>query len=310
MKDNNILVSVMAELAIENGKPFPLEKTGPFDGDISNPEEYCFIALETALRGYQPGELIAAASFGGYPAKGVRMFLLNTALNAAVRGTHGGVMFLSMNTPVREIVKRFLSILSGLSLPQIEGRGLNDKEWKTLCDAYFSLLGLDLLMPDIPDPYTDAIDALLGREEHVGLVVIDSIQAMSENDPDACRGFRDKNKSVACELHGIAAEKRIAVLCGAVIPRPLHRGESERPSLVDFSRTVCDHEFAKVILFYGNARAPMELYAASVKKNRCGCCVREILAADDSGRMSESPELEELFGVFNFITIPDDELPF
>ena len=311
MKDNNILVSVMAELAVENGLPFPFEI--PDEGALrrADCERAELTPPEIMQERYHGGDMVCVGAFSGIPSDGKRLFLLNAALYKSLKDDGECVLYLAPEQSAREILRQWISVLSRVPLRRINGRCLSCPDWKSVCDAYFRLFYMNIRLIAQPGLDADAVEKLLGDEPEIGFVAVDGINQMRENEMDSCGCTSEKYEAVVYALKQLAKQRSLPILCGLTMflplpPKPLWE---QRPTLSDLQQTMRGWCFEKVILIDGNTLAPMELYAVSVVKDSRGAYSQSTLFADDTGRLVDADELGELFYNDHHDELPY-ELPF
>lgn len=139
-----------------------------------------FFDLDLLTQGFQKSDLIIIA---GRPSMGKTAFALNMARNVADSQDYPVVVF-SLEMSRSQIIYRFLSTESGISNSKLRSGSINPNEWKSVSKAIASLSDLNIYLDDKSDITISDIriklSGLRSRFGHIGLVIIDYLQLISD----------------------------------------------------------------------------------------------------------------------------------
>nr|YP_009732052.1 replicative DNA helicase [Gracilaria edulis]QHS70455.1 replicative DNA helicase [Gracilaria edulis] len=135
-----------------------------------------FHELDGLINGLKGGDLIVVA---GRPSIGKTSFAINLAFNI-LHSISLALCFFSLEMSKSQIVSKFVSVASGLSIQNIYSGKLDSDQWYSLNQACFKLMHYNVYINDAPSMSIDYIEytsKLLHQEtSNIQLIVIDYLQ--------------------------------------------------------------------------------------------------------------------------------------
>lgn len=205
-----------------------------------------FTDLDKMTGGFYRGEFTIVAA---RPAMGKTSLVLNFALNVA---RHSGkkVAVFSLEMSGESLVRRLLSMISGVSMGILKNTRLPDDDYQKLLDACEVLYALPIFIDDTSD-----INPLemrgkcrrLNQNGELGLVVIDYLQLM--------RGVRKTDNraqeisDIARALKSLAKELDVPVIALSQLNRGVEARDDKRPRLSDLRESGSIEAEADLVMF-------------------------------------------------------------
>ena len=202
-----------------------------------------FTAFDSQIGKWRNGQLIIIA---GRPGMG-KTALLKTYIESALRSDVGvGMASIEMSEP--EIVKRFLSGMSGVSFSDIQSGRRHDR-FRSIVDAAQRLSAQNLHFITGGNYKIGNIVQLahqMKQRHNIGLLVIDYLQLITTEH----RTKREEEVSeVSRRLKTLAREINIPVICVAQLNRQCEQRENKRPILADLRESGAVEQDADMVIF-------------------------------------------------------------
>lgn len=198
------------------------------------------------LNGYQKTDLIILAA---RPGMGKTALALNELLESALKGIP--VAFFSMEMSIKQVVARFLSIVSGIGIQQILSNNLSESEMNYLKECSKMLSGLPIFIDDTPalSPVELKIKlSKLQKENGIQIAFVDYLQLMRIKDKKNNR--EQEISEISGSLKAIAKEMDIPMVALSQLSRSVEtRGGSKRPLLSDLRDSGAIEQDADVVMF-------------------------------------------------------------
>jgi replicative DNA helicase len=219
-----------------------IETGEPIRGILSG-----FSELDKITNGFFPGDLVVV---GARPAMGKTAFALDLAL-AAARHLAGNVAIFSLEMTGVQLVKRMVSMISGISASVYGSpESISGAAYTRLVDACEVLTQLPIHIDDSTDLNHLQIRGKARRLAANGgltLVVVDYLQLMS-----ATRRTDNRTQEVAEVARGLknmAKDLQVPVVALAQLNRQLEAREDKRPTLADIRESGSIEAEADVVMF-------------------------------------------------------------
>ena len=195
-----------------------------------------FRALDIMLGGLNKSDLLI---FAGRPGMGKTSWMLTVALNVARKGAR--VAIFTMEMGVEQIIRRFLSIESSVTIQQMRTGNTTDAEWHRLTQGIGRLYNLPIYIDDTPGITPAAIRSKCRKMQYevgVDLVIIDYMQLMESDN-----NYRDNRVQqisyISRALKNLARELKCTVLSAAQLNRNVEQRGNKRPMLADLRESGC-----------------------------------------------------------------------
>lgn len=206
-----------------------------------------YLDLDNTLGGLQKSDLIILAA---RPSVGKTAFAVNLAYNVAKTGVPVGMF--SMEMSIDQVVDRFISLASGVSLWEMRtGKLAHDTDdllrVTMACDE---LKKLPIYIDDSPSPNILQMRAMARRlqsEHGLGLLVVDYLQLMS-----ARRNYDSPVQQVteiSRGLKGLAKELNIPVIALSQLSRAIEQRDGHKPKLSDLRDSGSIEQDADLVMF-------------------------------------------------------------
>jgi replicative DNA helicase len=188
-----------------------------------------FSALDRLLQGWHPSDLIILAA---RPGMGKSAFLLTLLRNASIRYQHAVALF-SLEMTSGQLMKRLISMETGLAGEKLKSGQLTDEEWGVYYANTASLAKAPLYIDDSPSLSLFELRAKCRRlkaRHNVALVAVDYLQLMRGEG-----GNREQEIAyISRGLKSIAKELNIPVIAACQLSRAVEvRGGDKKPQLSD-----------------------------------------------------------------------------
>ena len=207
-----------------------------------------FPALDRLTLGFQPSELIIVAA---RPSMGKTAFVLNVALNAAVRHKVP-LAFFSLEMAKEQLVARMLASEGLIEAQKLRSGQLSSDDFANLAKAMGILTQAPIWIDDTPAPTVMELRARARRlvaEHQIKMVVIDYLQLI-QGPPDA-ENRQQEISAISRSLKHLARELQIPLIALSHLSRaPEQRsGENRRPQLSDLRESGAIEQDADVVMF-------------------------------------------------------------
>jgi replicative DNA helicase len=218
---------------IETGEPMVGMSTGYYD-------------LDSITTGFYPGDFVIVAA---RPSMGKTALVLNFGLNVA-RKNQGNVAIFSLEMGGNQLVRRLVSMISGVSSGALKKSSLRDDEYRKLADACEMLYGLPIYIDDSSDVSGMEMRGKCRRLKQDGglaLVMVDYLQLM--------RGSkRTENRvqeisEIARSLKALAKELQVPVVALSQLNRSVESRDNKRPMLSDIRESGSIEAEADLVMF-------------------------------------------------------------
>ena len=220
----------------------------------SNPGEVTgvptgFIDLDKKLAGLQRTDLIVLAA---RPAMGKTAFVLNLALNAALKGGVAVGMF-SLEMSRHQLATRMLCSHARVDASLVRTGNLDPNEdWRRLIEASEVLHSLPILIDDTPGLTINQLRSkarrLKAEYPNLGLLIVDYLQLMTgTGGPKESRENVISNISRGMKI--LAKELQVPVMALSQLNRSLESRTDKRPMPSDLRESGAIEQDADVILF-------------------------------------------------------------
>jgi replicative DNA helicase len=206
-----------------------------------------FSDFDQMTSGFHPSDLIILAA---RPAMGKTAFALNLALNAAMKGNKGVLLF-SLEMSSSQLLQRLLSIEAGIALQKIRNGFLDPDDWGKLGLASMKLSNSEINIADLPNVNVLEIRAIARRLKAAGkldMIVIDYLQLIKGS------GGKNDNRQqeiseISRALKGIARELDIPIIALSQLSRATEQRADRRPMLSDLRESGAIEQDADMVLF-------------------------------------------------------------
>jgi replicative DNA helicase len=205
-----------------------------------------FYDLDKMTGGFYGGDFSIVAA---RPSMGKTSLVLNFALNVA-RQNVGNVAIFSLEMSGQQLVRRMLSMISGVGMGVLKGERLPDETYQKLADACESLYALPIFVDDSSDVSPMEVRGKcrrLKQEGGLAMVIIDYLQLM--------RGSRKTENRVqeiseiARGLKAISKEFDVPVLALSQLNRGVEARDDKRPMLSDIRESGSIEAEADLVMF-------------------------------------------------------------
>lgn len=203
-------------------------------------------ALDGLLGGLQKSDMVIVA---GRPGMGKTSFALSVMLNA-INNLNARVGYFSMEMSAEQLVKRLLSMETGMSMSYLRSWQVNDKQMKNLVGKMGDLSGKHGFIDDSPSLTIEQLHTkatLMQKRHGLDLIVIDYIQLMS------APGFKNNRVAemtyISRHVKELARSLDVPVLALAQLSRAVEQRTDKRPRLADLRETGALEQDSDVVMF-------------------------------------------------------------
>lgn len=218
-----------------------MEQHSQSDGTITGLETG-FPALDSALDGLHPGELVIVA---GRPSMGKTALAVNIGQHVARE--HGVLMF-SLEMSVSQVHKRMLSAASGIPFSRIRGK-LLDQDWTPVTNSSDFLGKLNFHIDETPGIGLNQITSKarrMKRKHDIKLIIVDYLQLMT----------LPRNESrvsalghVTRTMKNLSKELDVNIVMLSQLSRAVDSREDKRPVMSDLRESGEIEQDADTIMF-------------------------------------------------------------
>lgn len=228
---------VDVDTIIESGKPLIGVPSG-------------FSDLDRMTTGFYPGDLVVV---GARPSMGKTALALDFAIHvAAARENYGNVAIFSLEMSSIQLIRRMVSMISGVSSGVLKSPNISVEQYKKLADGCERLYGLPIYIDDSSDVTPLEMRGKCRRLKADGglaMVVVDYLQLMrsSRRTENRVQEISD----VARSLKAMAKELEVPVVALSQLNRGVESREEKRPLLSDIRESgSIEAEADMVMLLY------------------------------------------------------------
>lgn len=208
---------VDVDTIIETGQPILGTPSGFYD-------------LDNMTTGFYGGDFIIVAA---RPSMGKTSLALNFALNVA-RKNVGNVAVFSLEMGGSQLVRRMVSMMSGVSMGALKKTSLSHDEYQKLADACEALYSLPIYVDDSSDISSMEMRGKCRRLRQDGglaMVMVDYLQLMRSSKRTENRV--QEISEIARSLKALSKELNVPVIALSQLNRSVESREDKRPQLSD-----------------------------------------------------------------------------
>lgn len=205
-----------------------------------------FFDMDEMLGGFYGGEMTILAA---RPSMGKTSLVLNYALNVA-RQNIGSVAIFSLEMGGSQLIRRMISMLSGVSMDVLRREKLPDATYQSLADACESLYSLPIFIDDSSDLSPMELRGKCRRlkQEHgLSLVIVDYLQLMRSH--RRAENRVQEVSEIARGIKAVAKEFDVPVLALSQLSRAVENRDDKRPMLSDLRESGSIEAEADLVTF-------------------------------------------------------------
>ncbi|HJP82124.1 MAG TPA: replicative DNA helicase [Fimbriimonadaceae bacterium] len=210
-----------------------------------------FADLDKMTTGFYGGDMVI---IGARPSMGKTALVLDFAL-AAAKEEKGAVAIFSLEMSGMQLVRRMVSMVSGVSGHALKSPSLSDDTYRKLADACEHLYSLPIHIDDASDINPLEMRGKCRRlkaEAGLSLVVVDYLQLMRGNKRTENR--TQEISEIARGIKAMAKELQVPVIALSQLNRGVEAREEKRPVLSDIRESgSIEAEADIVMLLYRDA---------------------------------------------------------
>lgn len=205
-----------------------------------------FKNFDQMTSGFHESDLVILAA---RPSMGKTAFVLNLALNAAVK-QNKGVLIFSLEMSNSQIFQRFLAIEAKIALSKIRNGFIDEHEWGQLGIASGKLANSNVQIADVPNVTVLEIRAMSRRLKAAGkldMILIDYLQLIKGTGKGDNR--QQEISDISRALKGIARELNVPVIALSQLSRAPEQRADRRPMLSDLRDSGAIEQDADMVVF-------------------------------------------------------------
>ena len=205
-----------------------------------------FYDLDAMTGGFYGSDLTIVAA---RPSMGKTSLFLSFALNVA-KANKGNVAVFSLEMSGSQLVRRLLSMISGVSMGVLKKDRMHDNDYHGLADACEVLYSLPIFIDDTSDISAMEMRGKCRRLKQDGglsLVVVDYLQLMRSSKRTENRV--QEVSEIARELKRLAKEFNVPVIALSQLSRSVESREDKRPMLSDIRESGSIEAEADLVMF-------------------------------------------------------------
>lgn len=204
-----------------------------------------FIDMDRKTSGFQNSDLILIAA---RPAMGKTSFVLNIAVNAALRKYPVAIFSLEMSRT--QLVNRILSLESMVELEKMRTGKLDGDDWKKIGSSSGPLSRAPIYIDD--NASTSVMEMMsklrkLKMEKGLGLVIIDYLQLMEGRKKTDNR--QQEISEISRSLKIMAKELNVPIIALSQLSRAPEQRQDHRPILSDLRESGAIEQDADMVMF-------------------------------------------------------------
>lgn len=205
-----------------------------------------FYDLDKMTGGFYGSDLTILAA---RPAMGKTSLMLNYALSAA-RSGKGNVAVFSLEMSGGQLIRRMLSMISGVGMGVLKQDHLSEDDYHRLADACETVYGLPIFIDDTSD--ISAMEMMgkcrrLKQQGGLSFVMVDYLQLMKASKKTENRV--QEVSEIARELKRLAKEFNVPVLAASQLSRGVESRDDKRPMLSDLRESGSIEAEADLVTF-------------------------------------------------------------
>lgn len=184
------------------------------------------------------------------PSMGKTSLVLNFALNVARKRPDENVAVFSLEMSGKQVVRRMMSMLSGVSMGALKKSRLGDDEYQRLADACEVLYSLPIYVDDSSDVSPLEMRGKCRRLKQDGglsMVIVDYLQLMRSSRKTENRV--QEISEIARSLKALAKELNVPVIALSQLNRGVESREDKRPQLSDIRESGSIEAEADLVMF-------------------------------------------------------------
>lgn len=205
-----------------------------------------FKNFDAMTSGFHDSDLVILAA---RPSMGKTAFVLNLALNAAVKQNKGVLVF-SLEMSNSQLFQRMLAIESKVALNKIRNGFIDEHEWGQLGIASGKLANSNVQIADVPNVTVLEIRAMARRLKAAGkldMILIDYLQLIKGTGKGDNR--QQETSDISRALKGIARELNVPVIALSQLSRAPEQRADRRPMLSDLRDSGAIEQDADMVVF-------------------------------------------------------------
>ncbi len=205
-----------------------------------------FYDLDKVTGGFYGSDLLIVAA---RPSMGKTSLVLNFAINVAKKAK-GSVAFFSIEMSSKQLVRRMISMISGIGLSILKKANLSKYVYDKLADACDELYNLPIFIDDTSDISPLEMRGKcrrLKQSQGLSMVVVDYLQLMkgSKRTENRVQEISD----IARGLKSLAKEFDVPVIALSQLNRSVENREDKRPMLSDIRESGSIEAEADLVMF-------------------------------------------------------------
>ncbi len=204
-----------------------------------------FVDLDRKTSGFQKSDLVLVAA---RPAMGKTSFVLNVAVNAALRGFPVAVFSLEMSRI--QLVNRILALESMVELEKMRTGRLDTEDWQKIGYSLGPLSKSPIYIDDNASTNTMEMMSKLRKlklERGLGLVIIDYLQLMEGRKKSDNR--QQEISEISRSLKIMAKELEVPIIALSQLSRAPEQRADHRPILSDMRESGAIEQDADMVIF-------------------------------------------------------------
>ncbi|MCR5237857.1 MAG: replicative DNA helicase, partial [Lachnospiraceae bacterium] len=207
-----------------------------------------FAELDYATAGFQKSNLILLAA---RPSMGKTAFALNIASNAVLR-KEKKVMIFSLEMSDEDLMRRLISMDSGVDSKKIRTGKLMDSEWDKVINSAGRFARSGLTIDDTPAISVAEMRSKCRRrklEKGLDMVMVDYLQLMSGTQSYSSASRQQEISDISRSLKALARELDCPVLALSQLSRAPEQRQDHRPMLSDLRESGAIEQDADLVMF-------------------------------------------------------------
>ena len=207
-----------------------------------------FMELDYATAGFQRSNLILIAA---RPSMGKTAFALNIASNAVLR-KEKKVMIFSLEMSDEDLMRRLISMDSGVDSKKIRTGDLMDSEWDKVINSAGRFARSGLTIDDTPAITVAEMRSKCRRrklEKGLDMVMVDYLQLMSGTQSYAGASRQQEISDISRALKALARELDCPVIALSQLSRAPEQRQDHKPMLSDLRESGAIEQDADLVMF-------------------------------------------------------------
>lgn len=221
-----------------------------------------FYELDSLTQGFQKSDLIIIA---GRPSMGKTALSLNIATNL-IKISKLPILFFSLEMSKKQIMYRLLSMETSIPQMRLKNGKLYKNDWIKLNKMIQILAKFPLFIDDTANLTTKDLRAkiktILFEQKEIGLVIIDYIQLMQNNNAKTETRAQEISQ-ITRSLKTIAREFNIPIIGLSQLSRNVEHRSDKKPILSDLRESGSIEQDADLVLMLSKFQQPYQNYSDS-----------------------------------------------